>query len=77
MATYTKLNQKNIQKLADNYGLHLFLDILDMKFDQKYESWLAEDACYLEQHIISNLPTGLIHGDLFYGLFLFCKLLPR
>jgi homoserine kinase type II len=53
------------------YGRHFFPRVMGLKTDAKYESWLAEEIDYLEQHIAPNLPRGLIHGDLFYDNLLF------
>ena len=53
------------------YGRHLFLTIVGLNIDPKYESWLAKEINYLEKHISNKLPRGLIHGDLFYDNILF------
>jgi len=53
------------------YGRQLFPRVVGLNIDAKYESWLAEEIDYLEQHITANLPRGLIHGDLFYDNLLF------
>jgi homoserine kinase type II len=53
------------------YGRQLFPRVVGLNIDAKYESWLAEEIDYLEQHIAVNLPRGLIHGDLFYDNLLF------
>ena len=53
------------------YGRQLFQRVAGLNIDAKYESWLAEEIDYLEQHITANLPRGLIHGDLFYDNLLF------
>jgi len=56
------------------YGRHLFPRVVGLNIDAEYESWLAEEIDYLEQHIATNLPRGLIHGDLFYDNLLFDSL---
>jgi homoserine kinase type II len=53
------------------YGRQLFSRVVGLNIDAKYESWLAEEIDYLEQHIKANLPRGMIHGDLFYDNLLF------
>lgn len=53
------------------YGRQLFPRVVGLNIDAKYESWLAEEIDYLDQHIAANLPRGLIHGDLFYDNLLF------
>ena len=53
------------------YGRKFFPTVVGLNIDAKYESWMAEEIDYLEQHIAANLPRGLIHGDLFYDNLLF------
>ena len=53
------------------YGRQLFSRVVGLNIDIKYESWLAKEIKYLEEHITDNLPRGLIHGDLFYDNLLF------
>lgn len=53
------------------YGLPLFRSIIGCQINTKYESWLAGQLQYFEQHIADGLPRALIHGDLYYGNILF------
>ena len=53
------------------YGRQLFPKVVGLNIDAKYESWLTEEIDYLEHNIATNLPRGLIHGDLFYDNLLF------
>jgi homoserine kinase type II len=52
-------------------GRQFFSTVIGQNVDPKYEAWLAERCTYLEQHLPSGLPRGLIHGDLFYDNVLF------
>lgn len=56
------------------YGLQFFSKIRGLNIDAKYEHWLNEETKYIEDHIVANLPRGLIHGDLFYDNLLFDSL---
>ena len=53
------------------YGLECFSNVIGLNIDNEYESWLSEEMNYLKRHIITGLPKGLIHGDLFYDNILF------
>lgn len=53
------------------YGIQLFSSVIGRDINTEYESWLAGQLRYFEQHIPPNLPRGLIHGDLFYDNVLF------
>ena len=53
------------------YGLPLFRSIIGRQINAEYESWLAGQLEYFEQHIPSGLPRALIHGDLYHGNILF------
>ncbi len=53
------------------YGRQTFSNAFDRNIDPAYESWLEEQAAYLERHIPPDLPSGLIHGDLFFDNVLF------
>jgi homoserine kinase type II len=55
------------------YGRQDFSTVIGRNIDPEYESWLAERFAYLERHIPPGLPSGLIHGDLFYDNVLFEK----
>ncbi|NQZ06937.1 MAG: homoserine kinase [Algicola sp.] len=56
------------------YGRQLFPKVVGLNIDTKYETWLAAEIDYLEQHIAPSLPRGLIHGDLFNDNMLFDSL---
>jgi homoserine kinase type II len=53
------------------YGRQLFPKVVGLNIDANYESWLKTQIDYLAQHISTDLPRGLIHGDLFYDNLLF------
>lgn len=53
------------------YGLQTFPNVIGRNIDPEYETWLAKQHAFLEQHIPPELPRGLIHGDLFYDNVLF------
>ncbi len=53
------------------YGLQVFLTVVDKGIDKTYESWLAEQTRFLTKNLPGNLPSGLIHGDLFFDNILF------
>jgi homoserine kinase type II len=53
------------------YGRQDFPTVIGRNVDPQYESWLADRFAYLEQSIPRGLPSGLIHGDLFYDNVLF------
>jgi len=53
------------------YGLQVFLTIVDKGIDKTYESWLAEQTQFLTKNLPGNLPSGLIHGDIFFDNVLF------
>lgn len=53
------------------YGRQLFSFVVNANIDLEYEIWLAEQIEYLENNLPPNLPSGLIHGDLFYDNVLF------
>lgn len=55
------------------YGLPIFPDAFDKGIDLEYESWLATETSRLKQNLPASLPSGLIHGDLFYDNVLFAN----
>lgn len=59
--------------LLDEYfcRYQLFSSVIGRDINTHYESWLAGQRQYFEQHIPSNVPRGLIHADLFYDNVLF------
>ena len=54
-----------------SYGLDVFSEVIDRNINPAYERWLAEQRAYLARSIPSDLPRGLIHGDVFYDNVLF------
>jgi homoserine kinase type II len=75
-ATMAKLHRLPTPDFLPNkhpYGRQDFSTVIGRNIDPEYESWLAERAADLERRIPSDLPTGLIHGDLFYDNVLFEK----
>lgn len=54
-----------------DYGLQIFPDIIGYQIDPEYEDWLKQKYNFLRKSIPSDLPTGLIHGDLFFDNILF------
>jgi homoserine kinase type II len=55
------------------YGRENLSAVIGRNIDPEYESWLAERFAHLEQRTPPGLPSGLIHGDLFYDNILFEK----
>lgn len=53
------------------YGLQIFPEVQDKGIDQLYESWLKEQTAFITKNLPKNLPSGLIHGDLFFDNILF------
>ncbi len=53
------------------YGLQMFSTVVDKAIDKAYESWLAKQIQILNQNLPDNLPSGLIHGDVFFDNVLF------
>ncbi len=53
------------------YGRQLFPSIIGRNINPAYESWLAQQVQKFNTHLPTTLPTGLIHGDLFYDNILF------
>ena len=52
-------------------GYETFDTLIDRHINTSYESWLAKRLAYFEKHLPQELPTGLIHGDLFADNVLF------
>jgi len=72
--TIARLHQIPISALLPekhSYGLQFFKSIIGKKINTEYEDWLAKRLDYIEKHIPSGIPKGLIHGDLFYDNVLF------
>ena len=53
------------------YGKESFSQITNKNINSEYEKWLAQKYDFLMQNIPSELPCGLIHGDIFYDNLLF------
>ncbi len=53
------------------YGKQFFSSVVGKNIDKKYENWLEKRVGFLNQSISENLPTSLIHGDLFFDNILF------
>ncbi len=53
------------------YSLEVFTTNLGRNINPSYESWLAKRLDYLARCFPSNLPRGLIHGDVFYDNVVF------
>lgn len=53
------------------YGIELFPSIIGKSIDPIYDKWLTEKHEFLTDHFPKNLPTCLIHGDLFADNVLF------
>ena len=73
-ATMAELNNLPVPDyLPDEhaYGLQYFSSIIGQNVNLEYESWLAKRFTYLNECISSELPRGLIHGDVFYNNVLF------
>ena len=61
-----------LSKVHD-YGLETFPRGIGHDIDPAYENWLSQQYDYLKKEIPPNLPSGLIHGDVFYDNVLFDK----
>lgn len=53
------------------YDLDRFDEILHASVDSQYKNWLKEKKEYLTQTLRTDLPRGLIHGDIFFDNTLF------
>lgn len=71
VARLNKIPSPDYLPISHPYGLELFSSVIGLNIDIEYESWLSKEMIYLKRHIISGLPKGLIHGDLFYDNILF------
>ncbi len=54
-----------------DYGLETFPRAFGHHIDPEFEDWLKQKYDFLRKSILPELPTGLIHGDLFYDNILF------
>jgi len=48
------------------YGCSYFSEVTNTNLDHAYVDWLSERNSYLQKRIPQNLPTTLIHGDVFF-----------
>ncbi len=71
MARLHKIPAPDYLPITHSYGRQVFPTLFDQGIDPLYESWLAGRTAYLNQRIPPGLPTGLIHGDLFFDNILF------
>lgn len=56
---------------AYSCSLQMFPTVFDLQIDPTYEHWLKDRWQYLQNHLPSNSPKGLIHADLFFDNVLF------
>jgi len=53
------------------FGLEFIQQVIGMDLDPDYKNWLTQRYEDLKRNIPSELPRGLIHGDVFYDNVLF------
>jgi len=53
------------------YGHQTFSAVIGKEIDPHYEDWLQNRLDYFEKEFPKNLPTGLVHGDIFSDNVLF------
>jgi len=71
-----KLHQVPIPKQlleTHYYGIEKIKTYKKQKLDVNYQKWLAEELTFLKKNLPTDLPTGFIHGDLFFDNVLFKK----
>lgn len=73
VARLNKIPSPDYLPTSHPYGIEFFTNIIGFNIDSEYESWLSKEMIYLNNHIITSLPQGLIHGDLFYDNILFAS----
>ncbi len=67
----TRIAQLHNIKIPDDittafpYGLSYFAEITSIDLDHPYIEWLKTKSNYLHKSIPDQLPTGLVHGDIF------------
>lgn len=71
MATLHQISVPDFLPREHPYGKQEFPSVVETKIDAEYEEWLAERCKYLDQYLPKDLPTSLIHGDLFFDNVLF------
>lgn len=47
------------------YGLNYFNEVTTSSSSHPYMDWLNQKSQFLEEHLPSDLPRGLVHGDIF------------
>ena len=55
------------------YGLECFDDVIQSSVQHPFVNWLSEKRDFLVKNILSDLPIGFIHGDLFHDNLLFSE----
>jgi len=53
------------------YGIDSFSEIFSLPINQEYCNWLKEKKAIIIENLNSELPKGLIHGDIFHDNVLF------
>lgn len=53
------------------YAVESFPKVTNQGIDIAYEKWLRKKCKFLQQSIPSSLPSGLLHGDVFFDNVLF------
>ena len=53
------------------YERKFYQEILLQKIDEEYKGWVRQRYQFINEHTPSNLPIGLVHGDLFFDNILF------
>lgn len=71
MARLHEIPEPDFMPVGHAYGFETFSRIVGKNINRDYEYWLEQKYEYLKASIPENLPTGLIHGDLFYDNVIF------
>lgn len=71
MAKLHKTPPPDFLETQHPYGRQFFLSVTKTGIDLEYEKWLAARTEFLEDNLPTHLPSGLVHGDLFYDNVLF------
>lgn len=54
-----------------SYLVNTYPTIMEQKIDLKYKNWVGQRCSYLMKNIPTQIPIGLVHGDLFCDNVLF------